>query len=230
MFEIIDQFAYFYYNSVDFGLASLPVSPHVRVFAILGERTYNTSSGEQHFNVVADIPIKSEIKPATIAPNIPPISKIYDGYGVRNIFQSQKQYQQIKAMKAQENVLKYRMDKSQADEKALLKKVGFFARNHLYKAKNGFDRVVEAYVQEATPKGDFNNLRNARKPLFNAQIQNPYLDFTSRKLNKILLDNDFSQWITLQQDIKQERIYFCEYPLTDKQVKPSILKKEEVKQ
>ncbi|KAI9577076.1 hypothetical protein GQX74_011156 [Glossina fuscipes] len=215
---------YFYYNSVDFGLASLPVSPHVRVFAILGERTYNTSSDEQHFNVVADMPIKSEIKPATIAPNIPPISKSTD--------KSLHKYQQIKAMKAQENVLKYRMDKSQADEKALLKKGGFFARNHLYKAKHGFDRVVEAYVQEATPKGDFNNLRNAGKPLFNAQIQNPYLDFTSRKLNKILLDNDFSQWVTLQQDIKQERIYFCEYPLTDKQVKPSetILKKEEVKQ
>ncbi|KAI9586643.1 dnaJ homolog subfamily C member 28 [Glossina fuscipes] len=170
----------------------------------------------------------------------------YDGYGVGNPFQRQKQYQQIKAMKAQERVLKHRMDKSQADEKALLKKGGFFARNHLYKTKYGFDRVVEDYIQEAMSKGDFNNLSGAGKPLSNAQTQNPYLDFTTHKLNKILLDNGFTpEWITLQRDIrqalnelkrkfKQERIYFGEYPLTGTQVKAweTILKnyEEEVKQ
>ncbi|KAI9577230.1 hypothetical protein GQX74_005764 [Glossina fuscipes] len=71
-------------------------------------------------------------------------------------------------------------------------------RNHLYKTKYGFDRVVEDYIQEAMPKGDFNNLSGAGKPLSNAQTQNPYLDFTTHKLNKILLDNGFTpEWITL---------------------------------
>uniref|UniRef100_A0A1A9VZQ4 J domain-containing protein n=1 Tax=Glossina brevipalpis TaxID=37001 RepID=A0A1A9VZQ4_9MUSC len=155
----------------------------------------------------------------------------YEGYGVGNPFQRQKQYQQIKAMKAQERVLKHRMDKSQAGEKALMKKGAFFAKNHAYKTKYGFDRVVEDYIQEAMSKGDFNNLSGAGKPLSNAQTQNPYLDFTTHKLNKILLDNGFTpEWITLQRDIrealkelkkklKQERIYFGEYPLSDMQMK-----------
>lgn len=149
----------------------------------------------------------------------------FDGLGFGNPFQRQKQYQQIKAMKAQERVLKHRMDKSQAGEKTVMKK-GTFFKNHAIKTKYGFDRLVEDYIQEAMSKGDFNNLRGAGKPLTQAQQQNPYLDFTTHKLNKILIDNGFTpEWITLQRDIREamqrlkgsiaaERIYFGEYPLT----------------
>ncbi|XP_073823975.1 dnaJ homolog subfamily C member 28 [Musca autumnalis] len=150
----------------------------------------------------------------------------FDGLGVGNPFQRQKQYQQIKAMKAQERVLKHRIDKSQADEKTVMKK-GTFFKKHDIKTKYGFDRLVEDYIQEAMSRGDFNNLSCAGKPLTQAQTQNPYLDFTTHKLNKILIDNGFTpEWIMLQRDVrealeklknkmKQERIYYGEYPLNE---------------
>ncbi|XP_004527201.1 dnaJ homolog subfamily C member 28 [Ceratitis capitata] len=147
----------------------------------------------------------------------------YDGMGVGNPFQRQKQYQQIKAMKAQERVLSHRIEKSQAGEGTIMKK-GTFYKNHAIKTKYGFDRICEDLIQEAMAKGDFDNLKCAGKPLSSAQTQNPYLDFTTHKLNKILLDNGFTpEWITLQRDIREaverlknelrtERAYYGDYP------------------
>ncbi|XP_017485657.1 PREDICTED: dnaJ homolog subfamily C member 28 isoform X1 [Rhagoletis zephyria] len=152
----------------------------------------------------------------------------YDGVGVGNPFQRQKQYQQIKAMKAQERVLSHRIEKSQAGERTIMKK-GTFYKNHAIKTKYGFDRICEDLIQEAMAKGDFDNLRCAGKPLSSAQTQNPYLDFTTHKLNKILLDNGFTpEWITLQRDIREavqrlrdelraERCFFGDYPLNEKE-------------
>lgn len=154
----------------------------------------------------------------------------FDGLGVGNPFQRQKQYQQIKAMKAQERVLKHRIDKSQADEKTVMKK-GTHFKKHAIKTKYGFDRLVEDYIQEAMSRGDFNNLSCAGKPLTHAQTQNPYLDFTTHKLNKILIDNGFTpEWIMLQRDIrealeqlknriKKERVFYGEYPLQGNEAK-----------
>ncbi|TMW49700.1 hypothetical protein DOY81_005238, partial [Sarcophaga bullata] len=164
----------------------------------------------------------------------------FDGLGVGNPYQRQKQYQQIKAMKAQERVLKHRIDKSQAGEKTVMKK-GSFYKNHAIKTKYGFDRLVEDYIQEAMSKGDFNNLSGAGKPLTAAQQQNPYLDFTTHKLNKILIDNGFTpEWITLQRDIREamkqlrkaiqkERAFFSEFPLseTENQKWQQVLKRYE---
>lgn len=128
----------------------------------------------------------------------------HDGVGVGNPFQREKQYQQIKAMKAQDRVLSHRLEKSQADEKTIMKK-GSYYKKHTIKTKYGFDRVVEDLIQEAMAKGDFDNLSCKGKPLSSAQAQNPYLDFTTHKLNKILLDNGFTpEWIMLQKDIREE--------------------------
>lgn len=75
-------------------------------------------------------------------------------------------------------------------------------------------------------KGDFNNLSGYGKPLSQSQTQNPYVDFTQHKINKILLDNGFSpEWITLQKDIRSQlndlktslqnqRLYFGNLPLS----------------
>lgn len=128
----------------------------------------------------------------------------HDGVGVGNPFQREKQYQQIKAMKAQDRVLNHRLERSQADEKSIMKK-GSYYKNHTIKTKYGFDRVVEDLIQEAMAKGDFDNLSCKGKPLTSAQSQNPYIDFTTHKLNKILLDNGFTpEWIMLQKDIREE--------------------------
>lgn len=53
-------------------------------------------------------------------------------------------------------------------------------------------------------KGDFDNLQGYGKPLTTSQSQNPYVDFTQHKINKILLDNGFSpEWIMLAKDIRE---------------------------
>lgn len=154
----------------------------------------------------------------------------YDGYGFGTPFQRQKQYQQVKAMKAQERVLNHRLEKAHAGEKTVMKKGSFF-KNHAIKTKYGFDRVVEDLIQEAMTKGDFNNLSGTGKPLSSAQSQNPYLDFTTHKLNRIMLDNGFTpEWIMLQKDIRdsldllkanltKDRSFFGEYPFVSDQEK-----------
>ncbi|EDV99021.1 dnaJ homolog subfamily C member 28 [Drosophila grimshawi] len=151
-----------------------------------------------------------------------------EGIGVGTPSQRQKQYQQVRAMKAQQRVLEHRIDKAAAGEDALMckGKGGSYYGKHAIKTKYGIDRVVEDLIQEAMSKGDFNNLHGAGKPLSAAQSQNPYLDFTTHKLNKIMLDNGFTpEWITLGRDIREavaqlkqqvrtERIYYGEWPLT----------------
>ncbi|ALC40421.1 CG43322 [Drosophila busckii] len=149
-----------------------------------------------------------------------------EGIGIGTPFQRQKQYQQVRAMKAQERVLEHRIEKAAAGEHALMRKGGNYYGKHAIKTKYGVDRVVEDLIQEAMSKGDFNNLKGTGKPLSLAQTQNPYLDFTTHKLNKIMLDNGFTpEWIMLSKDIResahklkqqlrQERSYYGEWPLT----------------
>lgn len=126
----------------------------------------------------------------------------FGGFGSGTPFQREKQYQQRRAMKAQDNVLEHRLQKASVTEGALIKKGGEHFKKHAIKTQYGFDRVVEDLIQEAMSKGDFNNLSGAGKPLTDMQSQNPYVDFTTHKINKILIDNGFvPEWITLQKDI-----------------------------
>lgn len=128
----------------------------------------------------------------------------YGGFGAGTPFQREKQHQQRRAMKAQENVLEHRLQKAAATDNALIKKGGDHFKKHAIKTKYGFDRVVEDLIQEAMSKGDFNNLKGSGKPLKDLQSQNPYVDFTTHKINKILLDNGFvPEWITAQKEIRE---------------------------
>uniref|UniRef100_A0A1B0FPW6 J domain-containing protein n=1 Tax=Glossina morsitans morsitans TaxID=37546 RepID=A0A1B0FPW6_GLOMM len=155
----------------------------------------------------------------------------YYDCGPGNPLQRHKQHELMKAKEAQEHLIKHRVDKSQISENSLKEKGGIFANNPMKKTQYGFDRIVEDYIQEAISKGDFDNLSGAGKPLPNVHVQNPYVDFTMHKVNKILSDNGFTpQWIALQRDVRedlknlkrkfeQERIYFGEYPLTGADLK-----------
>ncbi|KFB49221.1 AGAP009787-PA-like protein [Anopheles sinensis] len=127
----------------------------------------------------------------------------FDGIGFGTPAQRQKQYQAVRAVKAQERVLEHRLSKAQASETALMKKGDYF-KKHEIKTKYGYDRVVEDLIQEAMSRGDFSNLSGFGKPLPDHQSQNPYVDFTTHKINKILLDNGFTpEWITLHKDIRE---------------------------
>lgn len=127
-----------------------------------------------------------------------------EGYGIGTPYQREKQYQQIRAMKAQQNVLEHRMQKALATDNALIKKGGDHFKKHAIKTKYGFDRVVEDLIQEAMQKGDFSNLSGQGKPL-NKQDQNPYVDFVTHKINNILLENGFQpEFITMNKEIRGE--------------------------
>lgn len=129
----------------------------------------------------------------------------YGGFGSGTPFQREKQQQQRRAMKAHENVQEHRVQKASATENALVKKGGSHFKDHAIKTKLGFDRVVEDLIQEAMSNGDFNNLSGAGKPLKDLHSQNPYVDFTTHKINKMLFDNGFvPEWITFQKEIRQE--------------------------
>lgn len=127
-----------------------------------------------------------------------------EGYGMGTIFQREKQYQQIRAMRAQQNVLEHRMQKAVASENALIKKGDHF-KKHAIKTKYGFDRVVEDLIQEAMHRGDFNNLKGQGKPLDDKQSQNPYVDFVTYKINNLLLENGFTpEFIMLHKEIRED--------------------------
>jgi DnaJ homolog subfamily C member 28 len=128
----------------------------------------------------------------------------FEGYGMGTPFQREKQYQQIRAMKAQQNVLEHRLQKAYASENALIKKGDHF-KKHAIKTKYGFDRVVEDLIQEAMQRGDFNNLKGTGKPLENQHNQNPYVDFVTHKINNILLENNFTpEFISLHKEIRED--------------------------
>jgi DnaJ family protein C protein 28 len=128
-----------------------------------------------------------------------------EGYGAGTVFQREKQYQQIRAMKAQQNVLEHRLQKAVASDNALIKKGGDHFKRHAIKTKYGFDRLVEDLILDAINRGDFNNLKGQGKPLEDKQSQNPYVDFVTHKINNILLDNGFTpEFITLNKEIREE--------------------------
>lgn len=54
-------------------------------------------------------------------------------------------------------------------------------------SRNFIERLVEDLIQESMSKGDFNNIRPSGKPIHE---RNPhYTDFTTYKMNEILIDN-----------------------------------------
>merc|ERR1712241_821198 len=68
--------------------------------------------------------------------------------------------------------------------------------------RNAMDRLVEDLIQESMSKGDFDNLSGSGKPLPQRVIYNPYEDFTTYKVNQILVDGGFApDWIMLKKDI-----------------------------
>lgn len=76
-------------------------------------------------------------------------------------------------------------------------------------------------------KGEFNNLSGCGKPLKKHENRNPYVDFTTHKINEVLIDNGFTpEWISLQKEIREEievvrgglrmeRRYFGPFPLSE---------------
>ncbi|XP_045477652.1 dnaJ homolog subfamily C member 28 isoform X2 [Harmonia axyridis] len=148
----------------------------------------------------------------------------YDGYGIGNPFQRERQYVKHRAIKASQNLYNHRVEKAAAEENALMKKK---SARHDIKTKYGIDRLVEDLIQESISKGEFSKLSGVGKPLRERHNRNPFVDLVTHKINEVLIDNGFTpEWITLNKEIREdvsklraslseERKYFKKYPLNE---------------
>lgn len=129
----------------------------------------------------------------------------YEGYGAGTPSDREKQYQKFKASTAIQNVYEHRINKLNAkDVQTLMVKDKQRAKN--IKTRYGMDRLVEDLIQESMSRGEFDNLSGSGKPLPQKIDYNPYVDFTTHKMNQVLIDNGFApEWITLQKEIRQEK-------------------------
>lgn len=117
----------------------------------------------------------------------------------------QKLYAIERAQKAMENVMEHRLKKLQAAEQNTL--IGMDKkRAQDIKTRYGMERLVEDLIQEAMNKGEFSDLPGMGKPLkSDITTQNPYVDFTTHKLNQVLIENGFTpEWIQLSKEIREE--------------------------
>ncbi|XP_011552982.3 dnaJ homolog subfamily C member 28 [Plutella xylostella] len=153
----------------------------------------------------------------------------FEGVGHGTPSQRQRQWEKARAQQAADNVMEHRVAKSMASENTLMKKEkNYFAKKHDIKTKYGFDRLVEDLIQESISKGEFENLSGKGKPLKD-QNRNPYVDFTTHKINEVLINNGFvPEWITMNKEIAQEiealkqelqkdRMFLGPYPLSEEE-------------
>ena len=135
-----------------------------------------------------------------------------EGLGIGTPGQRQKQYQKFRAMRAAENVYEHRVGKLTAKYETRLvseqqkneQQTSRASKKH--HTKNAIERLVEDLIVESMAKGDFDNLKGTGKPLPERVVYNPYEDFTTHKINEILVEGGFApEWITLQRDIKLEK-------------------------
>ncbi|CAH0384953.1 unnamed protein product [Bemisia tabaci] len=135
----------------------------------------------------------------------------YDGQGIGTPSERQKQHQKLRAATAVENVYSHRIAKLQSNE-SLSKEDSLIIKDKKkskdIKTRYGMERLVEDLIQESMARGEFDNLQGVGKPLRQYNEYNPYVDFTTHKMNQIMIDNGYMPaWITLQKEIREEIDY-----------------------
>ncbi|CAG0884363.1 unnamed protein product [Cyprideis torosa] len=130
----------------------------------------------------------------------------YDGMGFGNPTEREKQVQSWRVQQAQDRILDYQIaasrkgDISEQDHELEEYRI----RNKKNK-QTGIDRLVEDLIQEAMSRGAFDNLKGAGKPLKRTTDINPYVDFTTHKMNELLIQEGFRpEWVLLEKEIKEE--------------------------
>merc|ERR1719410_1738136 len=125
------------------------------------------------------------------------------GYG--SPAQREKQAVKYRAFRAAEAVHEHRVGKltAQYEDRLVTRERNTVRRQQ---TRNQIDRLVEDLIVESMANGEFDNLGGAGKPLPNRVDYNPYTDFTTHKINQILVETGFSpEWVQLQKDIRQEK-------------------------
>lgn len=126
-----------------------------------------------------------------------------EGFGYGTPGQRQRQYERFRAVKAADNVASHRVQRLTAKYETRLATSDENKKKHTT-TKNAMERLVEDLIAESMAKGDFDNLSGTGKPLPNRVIYNPYEDFTSHKMNQILVEGGFApEWVLLRKELDE---------------------------
>ncbi|GFO36864.1 Dnaj-like protein subfamily c member 28 [Plakobranchus ocellatus] len=124
----------------------------------------------------------------------------YDGVGFGTPINRARQYKQVRVAQATEAVYEHRKLKYGHDEMSLVNADKAQARK--IKISNLIDRVVDDLIRESMQRGDFDNLSGRGRPL-DYSDHNPFIDFTTHNINKIMVNNGFKpEWIMLSKEIR----------------------------
>jgi len=128
----------------------------------------------------------------------------HGGFGYGTPGQRQKQYQKYRAFRANEAVFEHRIGKLTAQyEDRLATKERKTIKKH--STRNQIDRLVEDLIQESISSGEFDNLSGKGKPLPDRVDYNPYSDYTTHKMNQILVEGGFApEWVMLRKNISDD--------------------------
>lgn len=123
----------------------------------------------------------------------------YEGIGFGSPSERQKQYQQHRVQRASDKVIDHKYGHLGEQETSIAEPEKRAIRRS--KHSKVIDRLVEDLIQEAMSKGEFKNLAGSGKPL--KLEQDVYIDSTTRRLNKVLIDSGFApEWIALEKEIR----------------------------
>ena len=109
-------------------------------------------------------------------------------------------------LKANEAVYEHRVGRltAQYEDRLVTRERNTVKKQH---TRNQIDRLVEDLITESIAAGEFDNLAGAGKPLPERVDYNPYTDFTTHKMNQILVETGFApEWVQLQKDIREMKV------------------------
>ncbi|XP_038622141.1 dnaJ homolog subfamily C member 28 [Tachyglossus aculeatus] len=126
----------------------------------------------------------------------------YEGLGFGSPSQREKQYRQLRADRATEQVMEYQKQKLERQYFAHSLTAKDVRQSKNQKMTQAIERLVEDLIQESMAKGDFDNLSGKGKPLKKFSGCS-YIDPMTHNLNRILIDNGYQpEWILMQKEIK----------------------------
>ncbi|EDO38573.1 predicted protein, partial [Nematostella vectensis] len=128
----------------------------------------------------------------------------YGGYGSGTPSMRERQFQQHKVQSAIDKVFEHKTKQFGSEETS----IAAAEKRAIRRAKisGAIERLVEDLIQESISKGEFKNLPGSGKPLKEDKIADPYLDSSTRRLNKILIDTGYvPEWIALEKEIREDK-------------------------
>lgn len=131
----------------------------------------------------------------------------HDGIGAGNPFQRARQHKAYRVSQVKNAIQEYKIEALTREEDQPVTSLVAREKKAIKKqvVKQHMDRLVEDLIQESISKGEFDNLPLAGKPLPERVEYDPYSDFTTLKMNQIMVEGGFApEWVMLHKDIANQ--------------------------